>query len=145
MQRAPMFGAFNAACAASRCFSDPACLGDATPIAWVLMPDHLHVLLQLGQRDSLANVVGRLKASSARAVNAVLRQRGAVWSRGFHDHAMRSDESMETIARYIIANPIRAGLVERAGDYPFWNTTFLCDADFLSMQETHKGDRGWFL
>ena len=120
-----MFVSFDAACAASRCFNNPAFLGDATPIAWVLMPDHLHVLLQLGQRDSLAHVVSRMKATSARAVNGVLNRQGTLWSRAFHDHAVRSDESMQTIARYIVMNPVRAGLVKRAGDYPFWNAMFL--------------------
>ena len=94
-------------------------------LAWVLMPDHAHWLVQLHGHDALATVVNRLKSASARAVNQALGRRGALWSRAFHDHALRSDETIEVVARYIIANPIRAGLVSRVGDYPFWNTTFL--------------------
>jgi hypothetical protein len=38
---------------------------------------------------------------------------------------VRSDEDVQAIARYIVANPIRAGLVKRVGDYPFWNAIWL--------------------
>ncbi len=94
-------------------------------MAWVLMPDHAHWLLQLGERESLASVVNRLKAGSARAANTVLGRGGSLWSRAYHDHAVRSDEDVRAVARYIIANPIRAGLVQHVGDYPFWNAIWL--------------------
>ena len=123
--RVPMFACFEAGCAAARALDDPACRGDASMPAWMLMPDHLHVLLQLGGRDGLADVVSRLKATTARAVNVALSRDGAVWGRGFHDHAIRNQERLETVARYIIANPVRAGLVERVGDYPFWDAVYL--------------------
>ncbi len=123
--RNPVFSDFQAACAAARAFTTPAFLGDATLLAWVLMPDHTHWLLQLGGRGSLERAVSRLKSASARHVNQATGCQGAVWGRAFHDHAMRDDEDLLATARYIIANPLRAGLVERIGDYPFWNTTWL--------------------
>lgn len=124
-QREPVFRHHDAACEASRCFSDAANLGDAVLLTWVLMPDHAHWLLQLGQRDALTTVVSRLKSASARRVNRVLGRKGGLWSRAFHDHALRETEDLRTVARYIVANPIRAGLVGRAGDYPFWNAVWL--------------------
>ena len=123
--RNPVFVGYEAASAASRAFETPAFLGDASLLAWVLMPDHAHWLLQLGARDSLVTVVARLKSASARHANLALRSQGSLWSRAFHDHALRRDEDVVATARYIIANPVRAGLVERIGDYPFWNTTWL--------------------
>ena len=48
-----------------------------------------------------------------------------MWARSFHDHALRRDENLLTVARYIVANPIRAGLVRRVGEYPFWNAVWL--------------------
>ncbi|WP_155312116.1 transposase [Desulfosarcina ovata] len=49
---------------------------------------------------------------------------GALWARAYHDHALRSDEDLKTVARYIIGNPVRAGLVERVGDYSFWDAVW---------------------
>jgi len=94
-------------------------------LAWVLMPDHAHWLLQLGEHDTLAAAVTRLKCSTARSVNRVLDRTGPVWARAFHDQAMRNEKQILAVARYIVANPLRAGLVSRLGDYPFWNAVWL--------------------
>ncbi|MEO5566715.1 MAG: transposase [Luteimonas sp.] len=123
--RQPLFADFQAACAACRCFETLALLGDAQMLAWVLMPDHVHWLLQLGERDSLACVVNRLKSASARSTNASKGRKGPVWARSYFDHAVRTDEDLATIARYIVANPLRAGLVPRVAQYPFWNAIWL--------------------
>jgi len=123
--RRKVFGEFDAACAAARSFETAALHGDAELLAWVLMPDHVHWLLQLGAQDSLSAVVSRLKSASARAANRADGRKGALWSRAYHDHALRTDEDLRTVARYIVGNPMRAGLVARAGDYPFWNAVWL--------------------
>lgn len=94
-------------------------------LAWVLMPDHIHWLLQLGERDALPTVVARLKSATARATNRMMSRSGAVWARAYHDHALRREEDLLTAARYIVANPLRAGLAKRIGDYPFWNAVWL--------------------
>jgi hypothetical protein len=39
----------------------------------------------------------------------------------FHDHALRGDEDLQSVTRYLVGNPLRAGLVENIGEYPFWN------------------------
>jgi len=66
-----------------------------------------------------------MKGRSARAVNALLGARGRLWDRGVHDHALRSDESLRAVARYIVLNPVRAGLVRKVGLYPFWDAVWL--------------------
>lgn len=93
-------------------------------LCWVVMPDHVHVLLQLGA-GHLSEVVRRLKGRSAAQLNREIGRCGRFWEPGFHDHALRRDENVRQAARYIIANPLRAGLVERVGDYPYWNATWL--------------------
>ncbi|HEU0187841.1 MAG TPA: transposase [Gallionellaceae bacterium] len=115
----------TAACAAARCFEDEQLLGDARMLAWVLMPDHVHWLFQLGEKHNLGTLVRRLKSSSALQVNRALGRTGRLWAKTFHDHALRKDEDLQDVARYIVANPLRAGLVERIGDYPFWNAAWL--------------------
>ena len=124
-RRRRIFENCEAACAAARCFDDTRYLLQSQMLAWVLMPDHAHCLLSLGDGDSLAAVVTRLKGATARAANAALGRRGQLWSRAFHDHGMRTDEGVIATARYLVANPIRAGMVKRIGDYPFWNAIWL--------------------
>jgi len=119
------FADFDVARLTSTCFERDASLGGAQLLAWVLMPDHAHWLLQLGERESLEKVVNRMKAGSARSTNADRARSGPLCSRAYHDHAMRHDEDARAAARYIIANPLRAGLAKRVGDYPFGNASWL--------------------
>jgi REP element-mobilizing transposase RayT len=123
--REPLFTHFPAACSTARCFDDATLLRESRMLAWVLMPDHAHWLLQLGETDSLGDVIGRLKSASSRHTNRTLNRTGPLWSKAFHDHALREEEDLQAVARYIVANPLRAGLVKRIGDYPLWNAIWL--------------------
>src|SRR3546814_18884498 len=78
--RCRVFAGFEAACAAAATFTSRTTLGDAILLAWVLMPDHAHFLLQLGSNDSLARVVNRIKARSAAAVNRPTGEKRAPWA-----------------------------------------------------------------
>ena len=91
----------------------------ANTLAFVVMPNHLHWLLQINQRQTLSTIVKSVKAKSAQAIGK------PIWQAGFYDHAIRNDEDIVNIARYIIANPIRAGLVKKVGDYPHWDAIYL--------------------
>lgn len=86
---------------------------------FVVMPDHLHWLFMLGDRYSLSHTVNMIKSSSARRCGM------PVWQRGYHDHALRKEDSVKDVARYIVANPLKAGLVTRLTDYPYWNAAWL--------------------
>jgi putative transposase len=99
--------------------------GGVQSLAFVLMPDHLHWLLGLGESLTLSAVMKRFKGRSARAVNAVLACTGPVWQRAFHDHAVRREEDLQEVAQYIVANPVRASLVQQIGDYPLWDAAWL--------------------
>lgn len=93
-------------------------------LAWVVMPDHLHWLLVL-QRGSLSELMRRVKGRGARQINPLIGRHGRLWQDGFHDHALRREEDVLPVARYIVANPLRAGLVQRVGDYPLWDAVWL--------------------
>ncbi len=97
------------------------------------MPDHFHALIELGEDACLSTTVGSVKGVTARIANQRAARQGPLWEKGFHDHALRDDEEVETVARYIIANPVRKGLVEDPMDYPYW------DACFLSNEGGHRG------
>ena len=109
---------------ASQCMIRRESLGDADLLCWVLMPDHWHGLVQLGDGDGLSRVMNRMKTSVSRQLQTQ-HGRGDVWAPGFHDRALRSEEDLRAIARYIVANPVRAGLVGHVCDYPYWNCVWL--------------------
>lgn len=93
-------------------------------LAWVVMPDHLHWLLVL-QRGSVSELMRRVKGRSARRINQLNGRSGKLWQDGFHDRALRREEDILSAARYIVANPLRAGLVARVGDYPLWDAVWV--------------------
>ena len=93
--------------------------GGVVSLAWVVMPDHLHWLLQLGEGADLSESIRALKGRSAHRLG------GPLWQRAFHDRALRREDDLLAAARYVVANPLRAGLVTRLGDYPHWDAVWL--------------------
>ncbi|MBD8472571.1 transposase [Pseudomonas sp. CFBP 8770] len=98
--------------------------GDVESLAWVVMPDHLHWLFQL-RRGDLATIVGRMKARSSLAINRRNGTCGRLWQKGYYGRALRREDDLRSAARYIIMNPVRAGLVKKVGDYPLWDAIWL--------------------
>ena len=97
----------------------------ANTLCYVVMPDHVHWLMQLTGRKALSSVVRTVKAASAMRINLIRGSREPLWQKGFHDHALRGEEDIRALARYVVANPLRAGLVERIGDYPLWDAVWI--------------------
>ncbi len=96
-------------------------------LCWVIMPDHFHGLLQLHNADEhdLAQIMKFVKGHSAKRINRQLNRTGSVWQTGFHDHALRKEEDRLAVARYIVANPLRAGLVTKLANWPHWDSVWL--------------------
>ena len=94
-------------------------------MAWVLMPDHLHWLFQLGEQGGIDAVIARFKGVSAKRLNECLGRKGSVWQRGFYDRALRESEDPIKVARYMVGNPLRAGLVSSVEEYSHWDARWL--------------------
>lgn len=87
--------------------------------AFLLMPDHVHALICVAPDHELALTVQAWKGWQTRT-------QGIRWQSGFFDHRLRSDESHQEKAHYINQNPVRAGLVAKAEDWPFvWRESSL--------------------
>lgn len=125
-KRQPIFcendHAARAFCAA---LNDPMLWHEATLMCWVLMYDHVHLLVQIGDTESISRLINRLKTNTARKVNMALGRKDRFWGKWFHDRAIRSEENVVDIARYIVMNPVRAGFVKSAGLYPYWDAIWL--------------------
>jgi REP element-mobilizing transposase RayT len=88
------------------------------------MPDHWHGLVELHEGD-LSRTIARFKAMVSSNIKRKTGRTSPIWQRTFHDAALRSDDDVKAAARYLVANPLRAGLVQSIGDYPYWNATWL--------------------
>ena len=101
-------------------------------LAYCLMPDHVHLLVE-GTSDGadLRRFVKQLKQSTGQAYSAY--GEGGLWQEGYYDRVLRQDEDAKDVARYIIANPVRAGLVGNVCEYPYvgsdvWSLEELIDS-----------------
>ena len=99
--------------------------GRLQSLAFVVMPDHFHWLIRLTGAVSLDAVMHAVKGFSAHRINKHLRRNGPVWQAGYFDRALRADDDVRSIARYIVANPLRAGLCSRPGDYALWDAIWV--------------------
>jgi REP element-mobilizing transposase RayT len=77
----------------------------------LLMPDHLHALIQIPERYKLTHVIASWKGYLARDLNIL-------WHRGFFDHRIRRSESLNEKWNYIVMNPVRAGFVSQPEHWP---------------------------
>ena len=85
-------------------------------IAYCFMPDHLHLLVE-GRRDD-ADLRWFVKILKQRTSYAWKQNQGSeLWQRGYYDRVLRDEEATIDVARYIVANPVRAGIVESPQDY----------------------------
>jgi len=87
-------------------------------VAYCFMPDHLHLLVEgLSDRSNGLLFIDRAKQYSGYYFKKAFRTK--LWQRYGFEHTLRNDEATLSVARYILENPLRAGLVERVQDYPF--------------------------
>ncbi len=87
-------------------------------IAYCFMPDHVHLLIEgLADTSDGKRFIIRSKQCSAHAYAAILKAR--LWQPNGFEHVLRDEEKTHMVARYILENPVRAGLVQSPLDYPF--------------------------
>ncbi|MBE9502611.1 MAG: transposase [Proteobacteria bacterium] len=87
--------------------------------AYVVMPDHIHIVVALGADQTLSSVMSSFGKYTARKLNDFLGSKGRIWQHGFYDHCLRNDESYIKHLRYICENPLRKGWAEKVEDWPF--------------------------
>lgn len=123
--RAPLFTDFRLARLAIRALRAADGAGTCRTLAFVLMPGHRHWLLEL-RAASLSQLLGSFKATASAAINREMGSPGVQrWQKGFHDHAARQEEGLATLARYVVANPLRAGIAPGVGSYPHWDAVWV--------------------
>jgi len=98
--------------------------------AFVLMPDHLHLLLTPAGNNSLEKVMQLIKGGSSHEVHSRRGTSNAIWQSGFHESSIRDANDFRAKQLYIQENPVRARLVIRFEDWPYGsgNSRFKMDA-----------------
>ncbi|MCQ6256234.1 transposase [Pseudomonas sp. Q11] len=122
--REPAFGRFETGRLVVDAFRKAQQEQFAHSLAWVVMPDHFHWLIEL-QGIGLSKLMARTKSRTTVTFNRLMQRQGSLWQAGFHDRAIRKEEDLHAVARYIVANPLRAGLVKKIGDYPLWDAIWV--------------------
>jgi hypothetical protein len=79
------------------------------------MPDHVHVLFELGEKLSVGRCVARWKSEARRLAGYA-----GEWRRDFWEHRLRDGEEIEDYGFYIFLNPYRAGLIDHHLTWPWW-------------------------
>ena len=88
-------------------------------IAVVVMPDHVHLIFRPRAGFTLPRAMKGIKGVSAKLVNESRSTLGTFWQDEYHDRILRSEEEMIEKARYVLENPLRAGLIQAREQYPY--------------------------
>lgn len=88
-------------------------------LAWVVMPNHVHVVIEVFDGFPLDRVVSSWKSYTAKQANQLLGRTGQFWSIEYFDRMVRDETHLANLIRYLHENPVRAGLVRKPEDWPF--------------------------
>ena len=103
---------------------------DVAVIAYCFMPDHLHLVLEgVSDRADFREFMRVFKQRSS--FHWKQRHSRELWQRGYFDHVLRDDDDTIVAARYVLGNPVRAGMVARPEDYPFLGSLTMHLRDLL--------------
>jgi putative transposase len=86
---------------------------------FVIMPDHLHLMLTPSATTSLEKAIQLIKGGSSHQIRKARNQKIEIWQVGFHDWTLRDATDWQTKREYIHTNPVRAKLVQRPEDWPY--------------------------
>jgi len=104
-------------------------------LAYCVMPDHVHLLLEgLTADANLREAMRQWKQKTAR--ECMTRYRARLWQAGFHERVLREGDDIRAVVGYVLQNPVRAGLVRSARDWPWIGSSRYSIGDL----EAHAGE-----
>jgi putative transposase len=86
-------------------------------IAWCVMPNHVHAIVEQAVGIQLSDIVQAWKSTSAHLINHHLRRRGRLWRREYFDRFMRDDDHLAGAIAYVENNPVKARFVSEAAQW----------------------------
>ena len=88
-------------------------------LAWCIMPNHIHVVIDPSEGHRLGDIVHSWKSFSANKANRLLERKGAFWHRDYFDRFIRNERHLARTVEYVENNPIKAGLAAESKDWPW--------------------------
>lgn len=88
-------------------------------LAWVIMPNHIHAIVEQVEGYQLGRVIHSWKSFTAKQINKSLGKDGRVWARDYYDRFVRDAEHYANALFYVENNPVKIGLVRRSEEWPF--------------------------
>jgi putative transposase len=86
--------------------------------SFVVMPEHLHVLMTPGEETSIEKALQMIKGGASFKIRKEVNYRSPIWHSGYHDRWIRDVHEYRIRKQYIELNPVKAGLSEKRADYP---------------------------
>lgn len=86
-------------------------------LAYCFMPDHLHLLVEGSAESDIPQFVKDFRQRTGYAYRRVSGE--ALWQKSYYDHVLRREEDVREAVRYVVGNPVRAGLVLEPSDHPY--------------------------
>jgi len=101
-------------------------------LGFVVMPDHVHVLVLPHRRNRISDVARFIKGTFARAYNIGIGGSGSVWQRSFYERMIRNEAALREVLAYIDENPVVGGLAEEPSQYAFGSASGRYETDLIS-------------
>jgi REP element-mobilizing transposase RayT len=95
--------------------------------AWVVMPNHVHIVVHLIEPHTLSTVIKGWKSFTTRRINETLGRRGSLWQIESWDRFIRNQEHYDAAIAYVHNNPVKAGLVSRPDDWPWSSARYAAE------------------
>ena len=108
--------------------------------AWVVMPNHVHLVVDVWDVP-LAKLINGWKGKSSRLANTLLRRSGKFWQQDYYDTLVRDDGHLRKAIRYTEQNPVKAFLAKTARDWPWSSARYRDEYERLSWQRGEKTRR----
>jgi len=108
--------------------------------AWVVMPNHVHVVMTPRQDRSVSEIVFSWKSFTASRANALIGRRGAFWQPDYFDRFVRNDQHFATAVNYVEHNSVVASLCERPEEWPLSSARFRIGDGAARMAALPGGD-----
>lgn len=103
---------------------------DIDVICYCIMPNHIHLVFELLTKVKLVgDIMASIKRYSAKRANEILNTKGKFWQAESFDRLVRDEKELYNIIKYVLLNPVKAGLVE---DYKDWQYTY-CKREYLVL------------
>lgn len=109
---------------------------DFALLAFVVMPDHVHLLLVPSAKADLSRIMQSVKGRFARLWNQRCRRTGSLWQSRYYESAVRTEAQLTRWIEYIHRNPVQAGLASIPEEYPYCSSAGRLETDL----ETYLDD-----